>query len=366
MKPTKVKKTKRSASRLGKEGSSRKSGMPPGSLVHIGQVKMQKVRFDLIEYNAKSFTENKNADFDKLVFDDDSTFKWLRIIGLHDISLIEQIGKKLGLHNLLLEDILNTGQRPKLDTEPTYVFLTMKTLYQENGSSEISSDQISLVLQDKLLISFQESDLAVFDPLFERFNNPTSRLRLFGTDYLFYAITDLIVDEYFKVIENLGESIDQLEDNLFNMPDKQVAELIQQNRKELLFVKKSIFPLREAVIGLLKSDHPLVDPNHNRYFSDVQDHIMQMVEIVETYRELNSGIRDIFLSAQSNRMNQVMKVLTIIGTIFIPLTFIVGVYGMNFEVMPELKWTYGYAGVWAIMITIVLIMLLMFRKKKWL
>jgi magnesium transporter len=366
MKPTKVKKTKRSATRLGKEGSSRKSGMPPGSLIHIGQVKMQKVRFDLIEYNAESFAEKKNVDFEELVFDDKSTFKWLRVIGLHDIALIDKVGKKLGLHNLLLEDILNTGQRPKLDTEPGFVFLTLKTLYQENGSSEISSDQISMVLQDRLLISFQESDLAIFDPLFERFNNPMSRLRLFGTDYLFYAITDLIVDEYFKVIENLGESIDHLEDNLPDMPDKQVSELIQQNRKDLLFVKKSIFPLREAVMSLLKSDHPLVDPNHNRYFGDVQDHVMQMVEIIETYRELNSGIRDIFLSAQSYRMNQVMKVLTIIGTIFIPLTFIVGVYGMNFEIMPELKWTYGYAGVWIVMIIIVVIMLLMFKRRKWL
>jgi magnesium transporter len=365
MKQSKLKTSRRTARKMGKSGSSAKSGMPPGSLVHIGQVKMTEVRADLIEYNRETLKVDLGINISELDIKP-GVNTWLRITGLHDAGLIADIGKKLGIDALILEDVLNTGQRPKSETEQHAVFLTLKTLHQEHRGSEINSDQVSLVLKKNLLVSFHESELDLLSPLFTRLKNPDGRIRSSQTDYLFYAITDLIVDQYFKVIEQIGESIDQLEDELDELHDKRAADSIHSIRKDLLFVRKNIYPLRDAWQQLFRGDHPLIENVNLRYFGDVADHLMQMIEITENYRELNSGIRDVFLSAQSNRMNQVMKVLTMIGTLFIPLTFIVGVYGMNFAQMPELHWKYGYAAIWLIMVVVAVSMLLMFKKRKWL
>jgi magnesium transporter len=365
MKQPKTKTFRRSARKLGKAGSSAKTGLAPGSLVHIGQIKVSEVWADLIEYDRHGYQITSKIDVNNLKINKERN-TWLRITGLHDEQIIAMLGKHLGIDALVLEDIVNTGQRPKSEATADMIFLTLKTMHQEEKGSEINSDQISLILKKNLLISFHESDLRIFDPLFSRFENPEGRLRTLNTDYLFYAITDLIVDQYFKVIEQLGESIDQLEDGMSALPDKIVADTIHFIRKDLLFIRKCIYPLRDAMLQMLRDDHPLIQRDNLRYFGDVADHLMQMIDITETYRELNSGIRDVFYSAQSNRMNQIMKVLTIIGTIFIPLTFIVGVYGMNFVHMPELKWRYGYAAIWLLMAAVALVMLLMFKKRRWL
>lgn len=364
MRQQKTKTYRRSARKLGKAGSSAKTGLAPGSLVHIGQIKVSEVKADLIEYDKHNYQITSNIDVKKLEINTEKS-TWLRITGLHDASFIANLGKQLGIDALLLEDIVNTGQRPKSEATSDMIFLTLKTMHQEDKGSEINSDQISLILKKNLLISFHESDLRIFDPLFSRFENPEGRLRTLNTDYLFYAITDLIVDQYFKVIEQLGESIDQLEDGMSALPDKIVADTIHSIRKDLLFVRKCIYPLRDAMLQMMRDDHPLIQRDNLRYFGDVADHLMQMIDITETYRELNSGIRDVFYSAQSNRMNQIMKVLTMIGTIFIPLTFIVGIYGMNFAHMPELQWKYGYATIWLIMAAVAVAMLMMFKKRKW-
>lgn len=362
----KTRKISKTAKKLGRSGSSQKIGMPPGSLVHVGQIKTSQTRIDLITYSADKVTVTNNVGFDERLIDIASTsVKWVRITGLQDTQLIGTVGKAVDLHSLLLEDVLNTGQRPKMEWGENFSFFTLRTLHQELNNTEILSDQVSLLLKDGVLITFHESDLGFFDPIFDRLQNPLSRVRQFKADYLFYALIDIIVDQYFKVIENLGDEIDMLEENLFDLADKQVLEIIQKSRRDLLFVKKVVFPVREALNALLKNENKLIDLQHHRYFNDVYDHVFQMIEIIETYRELNAGIRDIFLSAQSNRMNQVMKMLTIIATIFIPLTFIVGLYGMNFDVMPELRWKYGYLGVWIFMLIIVGAMLIMFKKKRW-
>lgn len=365
MKQNKSKPARRTARKLGKSGSSTKTGMPPGSLIHIGQVKMSEVRADLIEYNRETLNVESGINISEFEIQP-GVNTWLRITGLHDSGFIAEIGKKLGIEALILEDILNTGQRPKSEAEQDTVFLTLKTMHQEHRDAEINSDQVSLVLKKNLLVSFHESELDLWNPLFNRLKNPEGRIRSSQTDYLFYVIADLIVDQYFKVIEQIGESIDLLEDNLDEMNDKKAADSIHSIRKDLLFVRKNIFPLRDAWQQLFKGDHPLIEANNLRYFGDVADHLMQMIDVTESYRELNSGIRDVFYSAQSNRMNQIMKVLTMIGTIFIPLTFIVGIYGMNFTYMPELHWKYGYAAIWLIIVAVAVLMIMMFKKRKWL
>ncbi|MDP3444012.1 MAG: magnesium/cobalt transporter CorA [Ignavibacteria bacterium] len=366
MKTSKSNRKGKSAKKLGKSGSSQKSGLPPGSLVHIGHLKTNESRIDLIVYNADNMQISNDIRLEEALAPvEKGQMKWIKVTGLQDTQLIDAIGKAFDMHMLLLEDILNTGQRPKVESGDDYVFFTFRTLHQDVGSNEIFSDQISLLLKEDVLISFHESELTLFDPIFNRFQNEASRLRQFKSDYLFYAIIDVVVDQYFKVIENLGEEIDVLEEHLFDLADKQVLEQIQQSKRDLLYIKKSVFPLREALNGLIKNENKLIEFQHIRYFYDVYDHILQMIEIVETYRELNSGIRDIFLSAQSNKMNQIVQMLTIISTVFIPLTFIVGVYGMNFKFMPELDWKFGYLAIWIIMIAVAIGMIMWFKQKRW-
>lgn len=358
--------TSKSARKLGKSGSGKKKGLPPGSLVHIGQVKTDSTSIELIEYDQKSIVTKSRvslAEASKHLETPKTT--WIKVTGLQDTNIIGELGKAFRMHPLLIEDILNTGQRPKVELMEDYIFLTMKTLGLSSDKTVVS-DQISFVLRKNVLISFHESELSLFEPLKERMKLENSRLRTHGVDYLFYALIDIIVDNYFEVIEAMAEVMDDIEDKLYGDPDDKILEKIQYIKKELLFVKKAVFPLREAVNTLTKVETPLIDQQQIRYLSDVYDHIMQIYETVENYRDLNAGLKDMYLSILSNRMNKVMQVLTIIATIFIPLTFIAGIYGMNFEFMPELHWKYAYPLVWVIMIGTALVMLRMFRKNKWL
>lgn len=359
-------KTSKSARKLGKSGSGKKKGMPPGSLVHIGQVKTDDTTIELIEYDNKSIVSKTRVRLEEASQHlDTPQATWIKVTGLQNTSLIGELGQAFGLHPLLVEDILNTGQRPKVELMEDYLFLTMKTLGLSSDKTVVS-DQISFVLRKHVLITFHESELSLFDPLKERMKLENSRLRTHGVDYLFYALMDIVVDNYFDVVETIAELMDEIEDKLYGDPEDKTLETIQHIKKELLFVKKAVFPLREAINTLIKNETPLIEQNQLRYLSDVYDHIMQIYETVENYRDLNAGLKDMYLSILSNRMNKVMQVLTIIATIFIPLTFIAGIYGMNFDFMPELHWKYAYPVVWGIMIGTALIMLRMFRKNKWL
>jgi magnesium transporter len=354
---------KKSAKKLGKTGSGKKTGLPPGSLIHIGQVKTEKTSFDLIKADATSFEVMKDISLNQILNHlDPAKTSWIRVIGLQNASLIGEFGELFKLHPLFLEDILNTGQRPKSIVEEDALFFTLKTLAVDKENN-IIADQVSFVMKEKLLISFHESELSIFEPIFKRFEVPAGRLRSSGPDYLLYALTDLIVDHYFQVVENVANALDQIEEKLITDMNEQILDQIQHNRKELIFMKKLVFPLREALGVILKAESDLLNRKHLRYFNDVYDHVMQIYETIENYRELNTSLKDMYLSELSHRMNKVMQVLTIIATIFIPLTFIAGIYGMNFDYMPELSFKYGYFIVWFIMLFIAGWMMVLFIKK---
>ncbi len=363
----KPKKLKKSTARLGKPGSSRKAGLPPGSLVHIGNVKTAGTTIDLISYDETAFdvfSEISGEEILKKLIP--GRCNWIKVTGLQDTGLIGKLAAALGLHPLLTEDILNTGQRPKAEIGADFIFFTMKAITPSDDPSDFIIDQVSFVLRDQLLISFHESDLPMFDMVYKRLQVTDSRFRTNGADYLMYALADVMVDHYFRVMEDLAETIDASEDALIRHTGENSLIETQQLKKDLLLMRKAVFPLREALNTLLKTESKLIDESQRTYFSDVYDHVMHVYETIENYRDLVSGLKDIYHSTVNLRMSKVMQTLTIISTIFIPLTFIVGVYGMNFDYMPELKLKWGYAAVWLLMVVISALMVRSFRKNKWL
>ena len=363
----KAKKPKRSSAHLGKPGSATKAGLPPGSLVHVGSIKTNDTSIDLISYDKDSFEVFSQMNgTDVLQKTIEGRFNWIKVTGLQNIEIIGQLAGALGLHPLLTEDILNTGQRPKVEFGDDSIFFTMKALGISDEDGDIFTDQVSFVLRENVLISFHERDLDIFDAVYKRMQIPESRFRTNGLDYLLYALTDVMVDHYFNVMEQIAETIDNLEEKVTSNSDEYVLGEIQQLKKDLLLIRKTVFPLREALGTLIKMDNPLINHAQRAYFNDVYDHVMHIYETIENYRDLAGGLKDIYHSTVNLRMSKVMQTLTIISTIFIPLTFIVGVYGMNFERMPELSLKWGYAGVWILMISIALWQVRMFRRRKWL
>ncbi len=346
---------------------SGKTGLPPGSIVYTGEKVVENIKMFLIDY------DDKNVEFRELSAIEEAfpfkhlpTVTWLNIYGLHETQNLEKIGEEYGIHPLVLEDILHTDQRPKVEFYKDYIFIVFKMLSYDEHKEEIQAEQISLILGENYVITFQEREGDVLDPVRERIKNPKSRFRKYGTDYLAYAIMDVIIDHYFAVLEIMGEKIEYLEGKVIESTGSSLVQEIQFMKRELIFLRKSIWPLREVLSELSREEDSLMSDEMRPYLRDVYDHTIQIVDTVETFRDMVSGILDIYLSSVSNRMNEIMKVLTIIATIFIPLTFIVGVYGMNFNFMPELSWKWGYPVVWLIITIIVLCMFAYFRKKKWL
>jgi magnesium transporter len=289
----------------------------------------------------------------------------LNVVGLQNIKILEKLGKIFNLHALILEDILNTDQRPKVEIFEDHIFIVLKILSYNKNTLEIVSEQISLIVGNNFIISFQEKDGELFLPIYERIKNPKGRHRTHGADYLAYALIDIIVDHYFLILENLAEEIEILEENAIENTDHDFIRNIQVMKRELIYIRKSILPLRELIGTLFRGDSPLITEFTKPYLKDVYDHTIQIIDTIENFRDIISGILDIYLTKVSNRMNEIMKILTIIATIFIPLTFIVGVYGMNFEFMPELKWRWGYPSLWIIMLAIFISMIIFFKKKRW-
>ncbi|KUG21477.1 magnesium and cobalt transport protein cora [hydrocarbon metagenome] len=268
------------------------------------------------------------------------------------------------MHPLVLEDILNTDQRPKMEDYGDYLYLVLKNFYEREGEG-LQSDQISVILGKDFVLSFQEKESSILDSIKEKISKSKGRIRKEGADYLAHAIMDNIVDNYFIVLENLEEKIENLEDDLVKKPTQSTLHDIHMFKRELIMLGKSLWPLREAINSLARSGSPLIDKSIVVYFKDIYDHIIAIIDTVETFKDMLSVMLDIYLSTISNKLNEVMKVLTIIATIFMPLTFIAGVYGMNFKYMPELEWRLGYFGVLGIMLTVALIMVFYFKKKKW-
>ncbi len=341
-------------------------GLPPGSLVYIGDKADRKVNVTLINYDETTYEETAKASLEEcLILVNRTNITWLNLDGLHQVETLEKLGQCFSLHPLVLEDILNTDQRPKLEDYGDYLYLVLKMLHYHEATRKIEVEHISLVLGPNYVISLHESGGEFFSPLKERLKNSKGRIRREGADYLAYALLDLIVDQYFILLEKLGEDIEDLEEELVSNPTQETLHAMHQLKRDLLISRKSVWPLREVLSRLERAESPLIKESTGVYLRDVYDHVIQVIDTIETFREMLSGMLDIYLSSISNRLNEIMKMLTIIATIFIPLTFVAGVYGMNFKYMPELEWYWGYFAALGIMGTIAAVMLAYFRRKGW-
>lgn len=346
---------------------SRKSGLPPGSLIHIGERKREQTRITVIDYDETSCEEKEvKAVEECFPFKNTATVTWINVDGVHDSEIIGKMGGHFGVHPLILEDIMNTAQRPKMEDMGDYLFIVLRMISFAGKKKGILSEQVSLIVGPNFVISFQEGEGDVFDPVRDRIRSGKGRLRRMGPDYLAYSLIDAIVDNYFVVLEKLGEQVEFLEEEIVTDPGRKTIQALHGLKREMIYLRKSVWPLREVVSGLERSGSHLIKESTGIFLRDVYDHTIQVIDTIETFRDMLSGMLDIYLSSVSNRMNEIMKVLTIIATIFIPLTFIAGIYGMNFEYMPELGWRWGYFAVLAVMVAVGVFMLIYFRRKKWL
>jgi magnesium transporter len=332
----------------------------------VGEKKVEKVRIRVIDFDQENLEERELEKIEEcLPYRDKPTVTWINIDGLHDVDILERIGKHFGLHPLILEDILHTDQRPKMEDSENYLFIVTKMLsYDEEN--HLNVQQFSLVLGQNYIITFQERVGDVFEPVRERLRKGKGRIRKMPPDYLAYALIDAVVDHYFIVLERIAERVEEIEEELIRNPTPETLKTIHHLKRELIFLRKSVWPLRELIGALERGESSLVHEKTTIFLRDLYDHTIQVIDTVETLRDMVSGMLDVFLSSVSNRMNEVMKVLTIIATIFIPLTFIAGIYGMNFKFMPELEWHWGYPLVWSIMIVVGVVMLFYFKRRKWL
>lgn len=342
---------------------SGKTGMPPGTLVHIGKVLTESVTLHQIEYNATGIFQQRIENLEKLDFRQDH-LSWIEICGLHDTRVIENFGRKMQINPLMLEDILNTEHRPKSEIRDEVLFLTLKA-FSLDENDEIKSEQVSFVLGNKFLVSFLENNHPWFDSIKSELINASGRIRQRGLDYILYSLIDIIVDQYYAVIEKIGDQLEDLEEMIFENPDRELIDRNRQIKKEIITIRKALFPTLEAINKFDRDETEMISEDVMRYYDDIHDHIIQILDYVDTYRELSSELKENYLSNLTLRMNKVMKLLTIITTIFIPLSFIAGVYGMNFRNMPELTWKYGYFIVLGLMFVMMAAMLIYFRKKRW-
>ena len=346
---------------------SKKIGHTPGTPVYIGATRQTSVSITRFEYNESDVVQDvlESAE-DCQRSRDSATNSWVNVDGVHDVEKIQQIGTGFGLHPLVIEDIVHTGQRPKVENYDSSIFVVVRMLRWNEQAGQIDDEQVSMAIGPSWVISFQERQGDVFDPVRERLLANRGRVRKHGPDYLAYTLIDAVVDHYFSILETLGERIESLGEEMTTDPKREDLESIRHLKRELLFMRKSVWPLREVLSGIQREESPLVHESTQPYLRDVYDHSIQIIDTVETFRDMVSGLMDLYLSSISNRMNEVMKVLTIIATIFIPLSFVAGLYGMNFIFMPELQWRYGYYAVLGVMLAMGGGMLLYFKRRKWL
>ena len=345
----------------------RKIGMPPGSPIYTGEQGVdEEVLISLLDYDEDRCKELRNISVeDSLKYKDTPARTWINVDGVHNTEVMKQIAQHFDLHPLITEDIMNPNQRAKLDEFEGCLFIVIKMLSYDDGAFEVKGEQVSLMLGENYVISFQEKPGDIFEPLRDRIRSGKGRIRKMGADYLAYSLIDAIVDNYFLILEKFGDRIELLEDSVAVDPSPQNLQEIHHLKRETIYLRKSIWPLREVVNNLERVESGLIRQPTQRYLRDIYDHTIQVMEAVETFREILVALHDSYLSSISFRLNSVMKVLTVIATIFIPLTFIAGIYGMNFKYMPELDWKWGYPFAGIIMLAVVLIMLAIFKRKKW-
>jgi magnesium transporter len=345
----------------------KKAGLAPGTLIYTGSKPEQPSKISTINYLNDYFEEKEAIKTDEIFATSKSEgTSWINIDGIHDIELMDKIGKHFNIHPLVLEDILHITQRPKLEDYENHVFIVLRMFLYNPDNFEIKNEQVSLILGKNYLLTFQEDTEDVFDPVRERLRKGGSRIRNAGADYLAYALIDAVVDSYFHLLEILGEDIEEIEDRLVANPTKEDLQKVHQLRRDLILLRKSVWPLRELLNLLQRNESGLIQKPTEIYLRDVYDHTIQIIDTIESYRDMVVGMLDVYLSSLSNRLNEVMKVLTIIATVFIPLTFLAGVYGMNFEHFPELKWEWMYPwGFWIFTATAILLMLWYFKRRGW-
>jgi len=345
----------------------RQAGLAPGTLVHIGEKKVEDVRITVMDFDGEGFREKVVESVDEcFAYRDKPTTTWINVDGVHDVGIIEKLGACYGIHPIVLEDIVNTVQRPKMLDFGDYIFLSLKMLYFEGSRDQVKVEQVSLILGLNFVISFQEDVGDVFDPVRDRIRKGTGKLRRAGADYLAYSLIDSIVDGYFTVFEWLGERIEEIQERLIVDPTAENLQTIHHLKSEMIELRKAVWPLREVIANLERVESPLVRKDTLIFLRNVYGHTIEIIETIESFRDLMAGMIDIYLSSLSMKLNEVMKVLTIIATIFIPLTFVVGIYGMNFRYMPELGWRFGYPMVMLVVLATGVSMLVYFRKKRWL
>lgn len=339
---------------------------PPGTPVHAAPEKQDTVTIEILDYSSTHYADMQMKQAEEcLQFKQKKSVTWINVNGVHDVELLESLGEHFELHPLVLEDIANTDQRTKCENYDNYVYLVAKMLTHENADGELRSEQVSLVLGDGFVISFQEEKGDVFDPVRKRIRREKGRIRQMNADYLAYALLDSMVDGYFSVLEALGDRGEELQERVMDTPQQGIVREIHSLKRQLLGFRRAAWPLREAIRTLQQEESTLIGGKTRPYLRDLYDHTIQVLDTVEVFRELVSSIMDLYMNGLSNRMNEVMKVLTVMASIFIPLTFIAGVYGMNFKYMPELEWQWGYPAVMLLMCAIALGMLVFFRKKDW-
>ncbi|MCJ7731852.1 magnesium/cobalt transporter CorA [Candidatus Bathyarchaeota archaeon] len=345
---------------------SRKTGLPPGTPVYVGEEEPLPSIIELMSYDEHGYTERVVGHVSEIVDDLKSPdITWVNVDGLRVSDIIE-IGNSMGFHSLIQEDIVNTEQRPKVEEYDNYIFFVLKMISYDDESGDVAIEQVSFILGERYLVSFQEKHGDCFDIIRQRIRENKGIIRKMGSDYLTYSLIDMIVDGYFTVLEKIGDRIEEIEDELVVNPQMDTLHDIYNMKRRMIAFRKNVWPLREVISRLDRLGSKQFKESTSIYIRDVYDHTIQVIDAIETYRDLLSGMLDIYLSSISNKMNQIMQVLTIIGTIFIPLTFLAGVYGMNFKYMPELSWRYAYPTLWGVMIILTAIMMLYFRRRKWL
>jgi magnesium transporter len=351
-------------------GNLRKAGLPPGTLVYGGEKAAGPVKITLIDYDTNAFKEQTLASIeDAFAYKSTQTTTWINIDGLNDISVVEKIGKQFDLHPLVLEDIVVPSQRPKVEDYDSYLYIVVRMLQYDHVKNEVTNEQVSMILREHCLIIFQENIGDVFNNIRDRIRTNKGRTRKMGTDYLAYALIDAVVDHYFAVLDSYGGKMEDLEEELFNNPTEDTLHKIHEFKRELTLLRKGVWPMRELAGSLQRTDSNLITDSTRIYFRDVYDHTIQIIDTIESLRDVVASLLEIYLSSINNRLNSIMKVLTVIATIFMPLSFLTGVYGMNFEHFPEVKewssWAYPY-GFWGLIVAVAGTMIIYFKRSKWL
>ena len=349
-----------------KSKASKKIGMPPGSIIYLGEQKLEKVKVTLTEYDENNVETCEIKSIDEIdPFTDTPQVTLVSVCGLHETEFLTQIGEKFKVHPLVLEDILNTETRPKIEITDDYLFIVMKLITYNAEHKVLESEQVSFILGKSFVFSFVEKSDEIFNPIKERILKQLGKVRKKGSDYLLYVLMDIVIDQYFLALEKVEGRIELLDDEVFSEPEKSQVEKIYNLKNLLLMLRRSAAPTREIVSQLIKEETELIEESTEPYLRDLYDHTIHITESIELQREITTGLMETYLSMMSNKMNEVMKVLTVIATIFIPLTFIVGIYGMNFPNMPEMSWSWAYLAVWGVMIGVVVAMIFYFKKKDW-